>query len=47
MENASKALIIAGSLLIGLLIISALVLMFSNLTAYQKQIQKQQENHKW
>ena len=36
MENASKALIIAGSLLIGLLIISALVLMFSNLTAYQK-----------
>lgn len=36
MENASKALIIAGSLLIGLVIISALVLMFSNLTAYQK-----------
>ena len=36
MENASKALIIAGSVLIALLIIGALVLMFSNLTSYQK-----------
>lgn len=36
MENASKALIIAGSVLIALIIIGALVLMFSNLTAYQR-----------
>ena len=35
MDNASKALIMAGGLLIALLIISALVLMFSNLSAYQ------------
>ncbi len=35
MDNASKALIMAGGVLIGLLIISALVLMFSNLSAYQ------------
>ena len=35
MENASKALIIAGSVLIALMIIGALVLMFSNLTNYQ------------
>lgn len=36
MENASKALIIAGSVLIALIIIGALILMFSNLTAYQR-----------
>lgn len=36
MENASKALIIAGSVLVALIIIGALVLMFSNLTAYQQ-----------
>ncbi len=36
MENASKALIIAGSVLIALMIIGALVLMFSNLSAYQE-----------
>ena len=36
MENASKALIMAGSVLIALMIIGALVLMFSNLTAYQE-----------
>lgn len=35
MENASKALIIAGSLLISLVIAGALVLMISNLSAYQ------------
>lgn len=35
MENASKALIIAGSVLIALLIIGALMLMFNNLTRYQ------------
>ena len=36
MENASKALIMAGSVLIALMIIGALVLMFGNLTSYQK-----------
>ena len=35
MENASKALLIAGGLLISLLIIGALLLMFNNLTEYQ------------
>ncbi len=32
MENASKALIMAGSVLIALLIIGALILMFNNLS---------------
>ena len=36
MENASKALIMAGSVLIALMIIGALILMFNNLTAYQE-----------
>lgn len=36
MENASKALLMAGGVLIALLIISALVLMFSNLSNYQQ-----------
>ena len=36
MENASKALIMAGGVLIALMVIGALVLMFSNLTAYQE-----------
>lgn len=36
MENASKALIMAGSVLIALLIIGALVLMFNSLSSYQK-----------
>ena len=36
MENASKALIIAGSVLIALMIIGALLLMFSNLSNYQE-----------
>lgn len=35
MENASKALIMAGSVLIGLMIIGALLLMFNNLNNYQ------------
>ena len=35
MENASKALIIAGSVLIALIIIGALLLMFNNLSNYQ------------
>lgn len=36
MENASKALIMAASVLIGIVIISAFVLMMSNLTEYQQ-----------
>ena len=36
MENASKALIMAGSVLIALMIIGALILMFSNLSSYQE-----------
>ena len=36
MENASKALIMAGGLLIALMIIGALILMFSNLSNYQQ-----------
>ena len=35
MENASKALLMAGGVLISLLVIGALILMFSNLTNYQ------------
>lgn len=45
MENASKALIIAGEVLISIIIISALVLMFNNLTSYQNvSEQNEQEN---
>lgn len=36
MENASKALIMAGSVLIALMIIGALLLMVNNLSSYQK-----------
>ncbi len=36
MENASKALLLAGSVLISIVVIGALVLMFKNLTAYQE-----------
>lgn len=35
MENASKALLIAGGVLIALMILGALLLMFNNLSAYQ------------
>lgn len=35
MENASKALIIAGSVLISLMVVSALLLMFNSLSSYQ------------
>ena len=37
MENASKALIMAGGILIALMILGALMLMFGNLSSYQKQ----------
>ena len=36
MENASKALIIAGSILIGLLVIGALILMYDQIGDYEK-----------
>lgn len=36
MENASKALIMAGSVLIALMILGALMLMFNNLSSYQQ-----------
>ena len=36
MENASKALIMAGSVLIALMIIGALLLMINNLSSYQE-----------
>lgn len=36
MENASKALLMAGEVLISIIIVSALVLMFNSLTSYQK-----------
>ena len=35
MENATKALVMAGSVLIALMIIGALILMFGNLSSYQ------------
>ena len=36
MENASKALLMAGGVLIALLIISALILMFNQIGDYEK-----------
>ena len=36
MENASKALIMAGGILIALLVLGALLLMFNELSAYQR-----------
>ena len=36
MENASKALIMAGSVLIALMIIGALLLMFNSISNYQQ-----------
>ena len=36
MENATKALLMAGSVLIALVILGALGLMFNNLTTYQQ-----------
>ena len=46
MENASKALIIAGSVLISLLVISALVFMFNQLSAFEQAKADSQENAK-
>ena len=42
MENASKALIIAGGVLISLLVISLLVLTFNGISNYQKSLQSQE-----
>ncbi len=36
MENASKALIMAGGILLALIVIGAFILMYNNLSAYQK-----------
>lgn len=43
MENASKALLMAGSVLIAIIIISCLVLMINNLTSYQKTVTSNDE----
>lgn len=45
MENASKALTIAGGVLIGVLLISLLVAAFNNLRSYQK-VKDDEENFK-
>ena len=37
MENASRALIMAGGILIALMILGALMLLFNNLSSYQNQ----------
>ena len=37
MENASRALVMAGGMLIALMIVGALVLLFANLSNYQNQ----------
>lgn len=44
MENASKALMIAGGILIGLLIIGALILMFNQIGDYEKAQSKKDKN---
>ena len=40
MENASKALIMAGSVLLALIIIGSLLLMFNSLSSYQETVQE-------
>lgn len=44
MENASKALLMAGGILIALLIISALILMFNQIGAYGKSQEEMKKN---
>lgn len=44
MENASKALLMAGGMLIALLIISALILMFNQISDYQKAQSSSEKN---
>ena len=44
MENASKALLMAGGILIALLVISALVLMFNQIGAYGKSQEEMKRN---
>ena len=44
MENASKALLMAGGILIALLVISALVLMFNQIGAYGKSQEEMKKN---
>lgn len=44
MENASKALIMAGGVLIALMVVAALMLMFNNLSEYQNYADKNVES---
>ena len=44
MENASKALLMAGGILIALLVISALILMFNQIGAYGKSQEEMKRN---
>ena len=44
MENASKALLMAGGILIALLVISALILMFNQIGAYGKSQEDMKRN---
>ena len=46
MENASKALLMAGSVLIALMIVGLLVFMFSNLSNYQSSDTENKGNHR-
>ena len=46
MENASKALLMAGGILTALLVIGALILMFNQLGSIKKVIQMQKKIHK-
>ena len=44
MENASKALLMAGGILTALLVIGALILMFNQLGIYQKSNSQAEKN---
>ena len=45
MENASKALLMAGGILIALLIIGALLLMFNQISTYKQSESSNQKVH--
>ena len=45
MENASKALIMAGGILITILVVSLLVLFWNQVSDYKKQVQMQKKKH--
>ncbi len=44
MENASKALIMAGGILITILVVSLLVLFWNQVSDYKKQVQMQKRS---